>query len=56
MICYMDVTYCGSKTHKSDCTRQFVPDENYYRWSAELGMPEGGPVAYADFCKEEANE
>lgn len=50
MLSYRDRTYCGSKTHKPDCKDQFVPDEAYYEWSKALGMPDGGPVAFADYC------
>lgn len=52
MICYKDITYCGSKTHKPDCHRQFVADKYYWEWSKSMGRPKGGPVAYADYCKE----
>lgn len=55
MLCYRDRTYCGSKVHKPDCDNQFVPDENYRRWSKELHM-KNGPVAYADFCGDPKEE
>lgn len=53
MICYKDRSYCGSKKHKPDCDRQFIPDAAYFQWSQEMGIPEGGPVAFVDFCGEE---
>lgn len=37
-------------TLKLYCHRQFVPDEAYWQWSKAMGMPDGGPVAYMDFC------
>lgn len=52
MFCYRDRSYCGSKKHKPDCARQFVADEAYWEWSKDIGMPDGGPVAYMDFCSE----
>lgn len=60
MICYRDRTYCGSKVRKHTCGREFIPDENYWKWSKELGVPKGGPVAFSKFCSpkkpKEANQ
>lgn len=52
MMCFKDRTFCSSKTHKSDCNRQFTPElqAEARRWWGK----EGAPVAFSDFCGEKA--
>lgn len=51
MMCFRDMTFCSSKEHKPDCSRQWTPELSAAaeRW---WGKP-GAPVAFAPFCDEQ---
>ena len=48
MLCYMDRTFCGSETHKPDCTRKMTPEEE--ERSLKFCEETGIGVAYSNFC------
>lgn len=53
MICYKDQTYCSSKTRKHTCGREFTEQD---KLDAEKWWGgEGYPVAFGEFCGEQAN-
>ena len=54
MICYRDITFCGSKTHKPDCDRQFTAEDA--QGAKKWWGSDDAPVAFADFCGEKRTD
>ena len=50
MICFLDMTFCCSETHKPDCDRQWTPELQAAadRWWS--GFPGSAPVAFSPYC------
>lgn len=48
MITYKDRTFCASKVKKHACGREFTKEDE--KLSKKIGLP----IAYGNFCKEDA--
>ena len=46
MICYKDMTFCDSPTHRPDCARLITKEDVAH--AEKLGLP----IAYSYFCGE----
>lgn len=53
MICFRDMTFCGSDCANTDCHRHFGEDDSKaaQEWWGE-DSEHGAPVAYCDFSKD----
>jgi len=51
MMCYRDITFCGSKTENHTCGRKFTKEvqEGADKW---WGKP-GAPISLNKFCEED---
>ena len=51
VLCFRDMTFCGSKIHKKDCKRQITKEvhEAAVHWWGN----EDYPIAISNFCDEE---
>jgi len=50
MLCYKDMTFCGSKVHKPDCKRALTPE--IIKAAEKWWGSDDAPIAAAYFCDE----
>jgi len=54
MLCYKDMTFCGSKVHKPDCKRALTPE--IIKAAEKWWGSDDAPIAVAYFCGEPEEE
>ena len=53
MLCFRDMSFCGSDCSNTACHRHFGPDQEAAAkaWAKRSGFKDGAPVAFSDFSE-----